>query len=94
MFNVKNITKKYSDVGDVYRGYKDVSFRIKKGEVICILGESGSGKSALLKSLVDLEKPDNGSISFEVQHNDFIIRITGIHLMASPDSIRKHDLGT
>jgi len=65
MFNVKNITKKYSDVGNVYRGYKDVSFRIKKGEVICILGESGSGKSALLKSLVDLEKPDNGSISFE-----------------------------
>lgn len=65
MFNVKNITKKYSDLGDIYRGYKDVSFDLKKGEIVCILGESGSGKSALLKSLVELEKPDSGSIAVD-----------------------------
>jgi ABC-type polar amino acid transport system ATPase subunit len=65
MFKVKNITKKYSGSDDVYRGYKDVSFDLKKGEIVCILGESGSGKSALLKSLVELEKPDSGSITVD-----------------------------
>jgi phospholipid/cholesterol/gamma-HCH transport system ATP-binding protein len=35
---------------------------VKEGEVLCILGESGSGKSVLLKQIIGLLKPDKGSI--------------------------------
>ncbi len=40
----------------------DVSFEIAKGEIICLLGESGTGKSVLLKHLMGLFKPDQGHV--------------------------------
>jgi phospholipid/cholesterol/gamma-HCH transport system ATP-binding protein len=41
---------------------KDVSFRIQKGETKIILGESGSGKSTVLKLILGLIRPDQGQI--------------------------------
>lgn len=43
----------------------DVSFHVKKGECLGILGESGSGKTTLARVLCGLLKPDGGSISIE-----------------------------
>ncbi|MFH1116154.1 MAG: ABC transporter ATP-binding protein [Pseudomonadota bacterium] len=39
-----------------------ISFRIREGSVTTIIGESGSGKSVLLRQMIGLEKPDRGSI--------------------------------
>ena len=50
-FNQKNILK-------------HISFKIKKGETICLLGASGSGKSTILKMIAGLDFPDNGQILF------------------------------
>ena len=44
---------------------KDISLRVKKGEVLSIIGSSGSGKSTLLRCLNLLEYPDGGEILFE-----------------------------
>lgn len=41
---------------------KDISFNIKKGENLAILGKSGSGKSVLIKCLVGLIEPDDGKV--------------------------------
>lgn len=43
----------------------DISFEVQKGEILTILGESGSGKSVLLKNLMGLLKPDQGKIEIE-----------------------------
>ena len=41
---------------------KDISFSVKKGEVVCIIGPSGSGKSTLLRCLNRLEKFQSGDV--------------------------------
>ncbi len=42
----------------------DVSFKVDKGEFICIVGRSGAGKTTLLRLLLGEEKPTEGSIFF------------------------------
>ncbi len=42
-----------------------ITFQLKAGEVTCVLGRSGTGKSVLLKLLIGLETPDSGSIRLE-----------------------------
>ncbi len=57
---VKNLLKYYN------RNYpiiKDLTFSVKKGELISFLGESGSGKTTFLKCLAGLESINGGSIS-------------------------------
>ncbi len=41
---------------------EDINLQVKKGEILAILGESGTGKSVLLKHLIGLLKPDRGSV--------------------------------
>jgi phospholipid/cholesterol/gamma-HCH transport system ATP-binding protein len=45
--------------------HEDVSFYVKKGECLGLVGGSGAGKSVILRSLIGLEKPDSGSIRIE-----------------------------
>lgn len=45
--------------------HKDVSFHLKPGEIVCLLGASGSGKSVFLRALIGLEKPDAGTMTYK-----------------------------
>ena len=42
--------------------HEDVSFYVKKGECLGLVGGSGVGKSVILRSIIGLEKPDSGRI--------------------------------
>ncbi|MBX9767400.1 MAG: ABC transporter ATP-binding protein [Bdellovibrionales bacterium] len=42
--------------------HKGVSFSVRKGECLGLIGGSGAGKSVILRSLIGLEKPDSGKI--------------------------------
>lgn len=44
---------------------EDVSLEIRQSEIFCIVGESGVGKSVMIKQLVGLLKPDSGRILFK-----------------------------
>ena len=43
----------------------DVSFEVRDGEYVCVLGPTGSGKTTLLKLMAGLLKPDQGNIYFD-----------------------------
>lgn len=45
--------------------HKDVSFKVNRGECLGLLGGSGAGKSVILRSLIGLEKPDEGAIEVD-----------------------------
>ncbi|MFS0877009.1 ABC transporter ATP-binding protein [Solibacillus isronensis] len=45
----------------------DVSFDVKKGEIVAVVGKSGSGKSTLLQILAGFMKPEHGSIVVNAQ---------------------------
>ncbi|MBP2000539.1 sulfate transport system ATP-binding protein [Paenibacillus shirakamiensis] len=47
-----------------FHAVKDVSFSIKKGQLIGLLGPSGGGKTSILRMLAGLESPDYGDILF------------------------------
>ena len=44
---------------------KDVTMKLRKGEIMCLLGDNGAGKSTLIKTLAGVHKPDEGEIIFE-----------------------------
>lgn len=58
MITVQHLSKKYGDLVVL----KDISTEIKKGEVISIIGPSGTGKSTFLRCLNLLDQPSGGQI--------------------------------
>lgn len=48
----------------------DINFRIDGGSYLCIVGENGTGKSTLLKTISNLQKPLFGEISFGVPRRE------------------------
>ncbi|WP_226671324.1 ABC transporter ATP-binding protein [Metabacillus litoralis] len=59
--DIKNLTYKYKNTSEPT--IKDFSLQMKKGDIFSILGESGSGKSTILRLIAGLEIPMSGSIS-------------------------------
>lgn len=57
---LKNVTFYYND--NERKIFKNINFKINKGEVIGITGESGSGKSTLISILTGLLRPVSGSV--------------------------------
>lgn len=61
MIEVRNLAKSF----DGNKVLKDINLKIEKGDVISILGSSGSGKTTCLRCLNFLEKSDSGTLIFD-----------------------------
>ena len=61
ILTVNNLTKSFGELTPI----NNVSFEVNKGDVISIIGPSGTGKSTLIRCLNMLEKPTNGQIILE-----------------------------
>ena len=61
LLRVSNLQKNYGDI----QVLKDISFDLKKGETLSLIGPSGSGKSTCLRCLNFLEQPSGGSVHLE-----------------------------
>lgn len=84
LLNVENIRKSYGKTEVL----KDISFSLKRGEVLAIIGSSGSGKTTLLRCLNFLETPSNGKISV----NDKVLFDSNDSSAKSDSEIRKRRL--
>ena len=62
LIETKNISKSFISANKKISLFNNVSFKIKKGDLIAVTGPSGSGKSTLLHILALLEQPTSGKL--------------------------------
>ena len=84
MIKVENLHKSFGDL-EVLKG---VSEHIKKGEVVSVIGASGSGKSTFLRCLNLLEVPTGGEIWFD----DVLIRKDGRFVIPELEGLNPENL--
>ncbi|BBE31665.1 oligopeptide ABC transporter ATP-binding protein [Tepiditoga spiralis] len=91
ILEVKNLCKDFT-LGvfskEVKSAVKNVSFEVKKGEIISLIGESGSGKTTIGRMILKLLKPSKGKIIFKdkditeikskKEKKDYYLKVQGI----------------
>ena len=59
---VRGLSKSFQLTGAAIEAVRDVSFSVRRGEFVALLGPSGSGKSTILNMVATLVKPSTGQI--------------------------------
>ena len=76
VLEVENLSKHYPLKGGLFdkarmvKALNGVSFKVRRGEVLAIVGESGCGKTTLAKCLMRLIEPTGGSV--KVEHREIL----------------------
>ncbi|MEP7271615.1 MAG: ABC transporter ATP-binding protein [Acidobacteriota bacterium] len=63
---MKGLTKVYEGRSTTIEVFRDLTFEVARGEMVAIVGESGTGKSTLLHLLGGLDRPTSGSVTLGV----------------------------
>lgn len=66
MLSVKNIEVFYGKIQALF----DVSLEVKEGEIVSIIGANGAGKSTTLRTIIGLQQPVRGTITFQGERID------------------------
>jgi putative ABC transport system ATP-binding protein len=83
---IENLTKKYGKGQNEVIAVDNMSFSIKKGEFVAIIGPSGSGKSTLLHLLGGVDRPTSGKVFIDDLD---IYNLTPIEALNKLDEIKK-----
>lgn len=58
----QNLLRGKRNKAEVFEAVKNVSFKVKKGEILGLIGKNGSGKSTMLRAIAGIFSPNSGSI--------------------------------
>lgn len=86
ILEVKNIEKYYGNKSNLTKAIDNISFTVKEGEFIGIMGASGSGKTTLLNCISTIDRVTSGKI---VINNQDITKLKGNNL----NKFRREELG-
>lgn len=86
ILEVKNIEKYYGNKSNLTKAIDNISFTVKEGEFIGIMGASGSGKTTLLNCISTIDRVTSGKI---VINNQDITKLKGNKL----NKFRREELG-
>jgi len=86
MLEVKNISTQFGKM----KMLQDVSLDIRQGEIVCLLGSNGAGKSTTIKAILGLIKPVAGTIRFNGDRIDVLktYQIINLGLSIVPEGRR------
>ena len=65
MLDVFRISKSYGGGMNTVSAVRDLTFRVKEGEVVTLVGPSGCGKTTVLRCVAGLERPDTGEVAID-----------------------------
>jgi len=85
MIKFTNVTKKYND----FTAVDDLSFEVKKGEIVGFIGPNGSGKTTTMKLISGIIKKTSGSIivnDFDIEKDPLKIKASIGYISDSPDA--------
>ena len=85
MIKFINVTKKYND----FTAVDDLSFEVKKGEIVGFIGPNGSGKTTTMKLISGIIKKTSGSIivnDFDIEKDPLKIKASIGYISDSPDA--------
>src|ERR1700694_767584 len=60
--DVRGLSKSFQLAGTAIEAVRDISFSVRRGEFVALLGPSGSGKSTILNMIATLIRPSSGQI--------------------------------
>lgn len=86
MIEIHNIAKIYNKGATKVEALKDINISIENGELVALMGASGSGKSTFLSLIGGLDKCDSGSISIDGEN------LSGLSVNKLAD-FRRNDVG-
>ena len=86
ILDVKNIEKYYGNKSNLTKAIDNISFSVKKGEFVGIMGASGSGKSTLLNCISTIDRVTAGDI---IINNQDITKLKGNQI----NRFRREELG-
>ncbi|MGL5614648.1 MAG: ATP-binding cassette domain-containing protein [Sarcina sp.] len=75
MLEVKNLTKKFKD----FTAVNGISFDVKEGEILGLLGENGAGKTTALRMIATMLKPTEGTVV-----------VSGYDVNKNPEEVRRN----
>lgn len=84
----KNLCKVYGEGNTAVRAMHDVSFQIRRGEVVALLGPSGAGKSTLLTAVGLINPPSSGSILI-----GGVLAVDGTRMLVDVQAFRRARVG-
>lgn len=89
LLKVDNLAKFFGETQVI----KDISLEVHKGDVIAIIGSSGSGKSTFLRCLNLLETPTRGTLTFKDQKYFHIVKCKDdfVDYKAYEEALKKYD---